>query len=200
MWESSASQTRAAAAAITFSAGSRLSGQREITPSTSLVAVWYSKSRSGKFRFLINTLGRGQRKPRRSAVARCSGFHMRHLRIRCLQGITSDSRDSSSFRNGSKSLDRNSCSASQASGQQHDGGGVEEGAGGSERGLRVLPESTVSTDPSKEPLDHPSAWMDREPDLIGGLADDLDGDGGCARRPLSSKAHIGERLYDERER
>src|SRR4051812_10325047 len=29
---------------------------------------------------------------------------MRHLRIRCLQGITSDSRDSSSFRNGSKTI------------------------------------------------------------------------------------------------
>jgi hypothetical protein len=66
--------------------------------------------------------------------------------------------------------------ASQAAGEQHDGGGVEEGLGGGDGGLEVLRQASVSVDPCEEALDHPAAWQDLEADLIGDLLDDLDGD------------------------
>jgi hypothetical protein len=34
--------------------------------------------------------------------------------------------------------------------------------------LQVLPEPPVSADPGEEPLDYPSARVDRDADLIGG--------------------------------
>jgi site-specific DNA recombinase len=52
----------------------------------------------------------------------------------------------------------------------------------------------------KDYFHDPPARVDRKPDLIGRLLDDLDGDAGRVGRPVSGKAHVGERLRDERER
>src|SRR5215204_1154198 len=68
------------------------------------------------------------------------------------------------------------------------------------RGGGVLPEASVTADPGEEALDHPSARMDRKADLVGRLPDDLDGNAGGARGPLSGIARIREGFGDERER
>src|SRR4051794_36416087 len=73
-----------------------------------------------------------------------------------------------------KSPDRNSRQAGQSACEEHDGGGVEEGASRGEGCLRIFPEPPVSADPGEEPLNHPSSRVDGEADLIGGLSDDLD--------------------------
>jgi hypothetical protein len=51
----------------------------------------------------------------------------------------------------------------------------------------------------EEALDHPSARMDRKADLVGRLPDDLDGNAGGARGPLSGVALIREGFGGERE-
>ena len=66
--------------------------------------------------------------------------------------------------------------ACQTAGEQHDGGGVEEGLGGGDGGLEVLRQASISVDPCEEAFDHPAARQDLEADLIGDLPDDLDGD------------------------
>ena len=83
------------------------------------------------------------------------------------------------------------------SGEQHDGGGVEEGSGGFEGCLEVLGEAAVAADPGEEALDDPAPGLDGEADLVGVLANDLDGDGGGAGNPLPGVAAVGEDLRDE---
>jgi hypothetical protein len=51
----------------------------------------------------------------------------------------------------------------------------------------------------KDYFDHPPAGMNGKADLIGWLANDLNGDAGRRRGPVPSIAHVGERLCDERE-
>ena len=65
---------------------------------------------------------------------------------------------------------------------------MKKGSGGGEGRFRVLPQPPVSADPAEEPLHHPSAGVNCKADLIGWLADDLDGDAGRRRRSLSSIA------------
>lgn len=95
--------------------------------------------------------------------------------------------------------DKWSCSC-EPSDEDHDGGGVEEGSGGGERRFRVLPQPAVPADPCEEALDHPALRMDGEADLVGRLANDLDGDDRAGGRPVSRIARVGESLGDEGER
>ncbi len=83
--------------------------------------------------------------------------------------------------------------------EDHDGCGVEEGFGGGEGRLRILPEASVAADPGKEPFDDPSARMHGKADLPGCLAHDFDGDDRGRRWPVAGIAGIGEGLGDERE-
>jgi hypothetical protein len=82
------------------------------------------------------------------------------------------------------------------SGEQHDGGGVEEGSGGFEGCLEVLGEAAVAADPGEEALDDPAPGLDGEADLVGVLANDLDGDGGGAGNPLPGVAAVGKDLRE----
>src|SRR3954470_22820731 len=47
-------------------------------------------------------------------------------------------------------------------GEQHDGGGVEEGSGGFEGCLEVLGEAAVAADPGEEALNDPAPGLDGE--------------------------------------
>src|SRR5215213_289831 len=62
------------------------------------------------------------------------------------------------------------------------------------------PQPPIATDSGEEPLHHPPARMHSKPDLIGRLSDNLDADRGGGRWPVSSTAHVRERLCDERKR
>src|SRR3954463_14958793 len=55
----------------------------------------------------------------------------------------------------------------------------------------------VLADPGEEALDGPAPGLDGEADLVGVLANDLDGDGGGAGNPLPGVAAVGEDLRDE---
>ncbi len=79
---------------------------------------------------------------------------------------------------GPKSRFRKSCGSGQSADEEHDGGGVEEGAGRGDGGLEVLCQSPVAVDPGEEALHDPAARLDGEADLIGAFAHDLDGDHG----------------------
>jgi len=81
--------------------------------------------------------------------------------------------------------------------EQHDRGGVKESLGRGDRGLEVLGQTAVSVDPGEEAFDHSAAWLDGEADLIGVLADDLDGDDSGVGDAFSGIAAIGEDLLDE---
>jgi hypothetical protein len=87
----------------------------------------------------------------------------------------------------------------EATHEEHDRGGVEEGSGGGYRGFEVLRQPPVAPDPGEEALDNPASRLDGEADLIGGLAHDLEGDRGGAGDALASVAGIGEEALDEGE-
>src|SRR5208337_213402 len=87
--------------------------------------------------------------------------------------------------------------ARQSSDEQHDGGGVEEGAGRFDGTLEVFGQTPVSADPSEEALDHPSPRLDGEADLIGLGSHDLNSNARCLRDFLSGVGTIGEQLFDE---
>ena len=88
--------------------------------------------------------------------------------------------------------------ASEASSEQHDGGGVEEGGRRSDGGLEILGEPSIAVDPGEEALDHPAARQDDEADLIGEFLDDFDGDAGGVGDLVASIGAIGEDALDER--
>ena len=66
-----------------------------------------------------------------------------------------------------KSRFRKSCGSGQSADEEHDGGGVEEGAGRGDGGLEVLCQSPVAVDPGEEALHDPAARLDGEAGLIG---------------------------------
>ncbi len=101
---------------------------------------------------------------------------------------------------GTKSRFRKSCGSGQSADEEHDGGGVEEGAGRGDGGLEVLCQSPVAVDPGEEALHDPAARLDGEADLIGAFAHDLDGDHGGRGDLLAGVAAIGKDLLDERKR
>src|SRR5215204_3294741 len=70
-------------------------------------------------------------------------------------------------------------------------------SGGFEGCLEVLGEAAVAADPGEEALDDPAPGLDGEADLVGVLANDLDGDGGGAGNPLPGVAAVGKDLRDE---
>src|SRR3954454_8907091 len=70
-------------------------------------------------------------------------------------------------------------------------------SGGFEGCLEVLGEAAVAADPGEEALDDPAPGLDGEADLVGVLANDLDGDGGGAATPLPAVAAVGEDLRDK---
>ena len=100
----------------------------------------------------------------------------------------------------SKSRFRKSCGSGQSADEEHDGGGVEEGAGRGDGGLEVLCQSPVAVDPGEEALHDPAARLDGEADLIGAFAHDLDGDHGGRGDLLAGVAAVGKDLLDERKR
>ena len=100
----------------------------------------------------------------------------------------------------SESLTRNSLLASDAAGEQHDGGGIKEALGGADGCFDVLGQSAVSVDLGEGALDHPASWQDVEADLIGDLLDDLDGDASGILDPLGAIGAAGECAFDEGER
>ena len=57
----------------------------------------------------------------------------------------------------------------------------------------------MAVEPREAALDDPAARMDGETDLIGGLADDLDGDAGRVCPALGGIGRVGEGALDERE-
>lgn len=87
--------------------------------------------------------------------------------------------------------------AGDASDEEHDGGGVEESFGRGEGRLEILAESSVATDPGEEALDHPTARMDGEADLLWVLSDDLDGDARGHGDALAGIGAVGEGVLDE---
>ena len=99
-----------------------------------------------------------------------------------------------------KSRFRKSCGSGQSAEEEHDGGGVEEGAGRGDGGLEVLCQSPVAVDPGEEALHDPAARLDGEADLIGAFAHDLDGDHGGRGDLLAGVAAVGKDLLDERKR
>ena len=101
---------------------------------------------------------------------------------------------------GAKSRFRKSCGSGQSADEEHDGGGVEEGAGRGDGGLEVLCQSPVAVDPGEEALHDPAARLDGEADLIGAFAHDLDGDHGGRGDLLAGVAAVGKDLLDERKR
>ena len=100
----------------------------------------------------------------------------------------------------SKSRFRKSCGSGQSADEEHDGGGVEEGAGRGDGGLEVLCQSPVAVDPGEEALHDPAARLDGEADLIGAFAHDLDGDHGGRGDLLAGVAAVGKDLLDEPKR
>ena len=104
------------------------------------------------------------------------------------------------FLNRLKSRFRKSCGSDQSAEEEHDGGGVEEGAGRGDGGLEVLCQSPVAVDPGEEALHDPAARLDGEADLIGAFAHDLDGDHGGRGDLLAGVAAVGKDLLDERKR
>ncbi len=112
--------------------------------------------------------------------------------------VTVDGRDEADAH--SKSRFRKSCGSGQSADEEHDGGGVEEGAGRGDGGLEVLCQSPVAVDPGEEALHDPAARLDGEADLIGAFAHDLDGDHGGRGDLLAGVAAIGKDLLDERKR
>ena len=86
----------------------------------------------------------------------------------------------------------------EASQEDHDGGGVEEGCCGGEGCPGVFPKTSVPADPGEEAFPDPAPGMNGEADLIGRLPDDLDVDQRGSARPISGKAGIGEGLRHER--
>ena len=99
-----------------------------------------------------------------------------------------------------KSRFRKSCGSDQSAEEEHDGGGVEEGAGRGDGGLEILCQSPVAVDPGEEALHDPAARLDGEADLIGAFAHDLDGDHGGRGDLLAGVAAVGKDLLDERKR
>ena len=95
---------------------------------------------------------------------------------------------------------RKSCGSGQSADEEHDGGGVEEGAGRGDGGLEVLCQSPVAVDPGEEALHDLAARLDGEADLIGAFAHDLDGDHGGRGDLLAGVAAVGKDLLDERKR
>ena len=93
-----------------------------------------------------------------------------------------------------KSRFRKSCGSGQSADEEHDGGGVEEGAGRGDGGLEVLCQSPVAVDPGEEALHDPAARLDGEADLIGAFAHDLDGDHGGRGDLLAGVAAVGKDL------
>ena len=88
---------------------------------------------------------------------------------------------------------RKSCGSDQSAEEEHDGGGVEEGAGRGDGGLEVLCQSPVAVDPGEEALHDPAARLDGEADLIGAFAHDLDGDHGG--RDIGGRSRYGGRSW-----
>ena len=64
----------------------------------------------------------------------------------------------------SESRFRKSWGSGQSANEEHDGGGVEEGAGRGDGGLEVLCQSPVAVDPGEEALHDPAARLDGEAD------------------------------------
>lgn len=91
---------------------------------------------------------------------------------------------------------RNSLYA-QPSGEEHDGGGVEEGDGGVDGSLEVLGEAAVAVEPGEGSLDDPASGQDLEADLMGDLLDDVDGDRGGIFDPVGIVGTVGEGDFDE---
>jgi len=75
---------------------------------------------------------------------------------------------------------------------------VEEGACGVDGGFEVLCHPPIAPDPRKEPLDNPAPPVNSEPDLIGVLAQDFDGDHRCHGELLTGIPAVSEDPLDER--
>ena len=75
----------------------------------------------------------------------------------------------------------------------------EQGPGGIDCCFDILGEPSVSVDPGEEPFDDPPSGLDSETDLVGILADDLDGDDRRIGNSVARVTAIGERPLDERE-
>ena len=69
--------------------------------------------------------------------------------------------------------------------EQHDGCGVEEGAAEAMVASKSFASRPIAPDPGEEPLDNPAPRLNSEADLIGVLAHDLDGDAAWRWRQLS---------------
>ena len=100
----------------------------------------------------------------------------------------------------SQSRFRKSCGSGQSADEEHDGGGVEEGAGRVDGGLEVLCQSPVAVYPGEEALHDPTARLDGEANLIGPFAHDLNGDHSGRGDLLAGVAAVGKDLLDERKR
>ena len=87
---------------------------------------------------------------------------------------------------------RNSCVPGQPPGEEHDGGGVEEGLGRGDGRFEVLGEPPIAIDPGKEAFDDPPPWQHLEADLVGDLPDDFDRDDGGVPDPLGAIGAVGE--------
>jgi hypothetical protein len=85
-----------------------------------------------------------------------------------------------------------SCNASD---EDKDCGGVEEGFSGGNGGLRIFPEPPVAPEPSEGALYHPASWMDGKADLIGRLRDNLNRDGRRLAGVLTPVTRIGEPMW-----
>lgn len=60
--------------------------------------------------------------------------------------------------------------------EDHNGCYVEEGGGGFDGRVGILPEPAVAADPGEEAFDQPASRLDGKADLIGLSLQDLDGD------------------------
>ena len=98
-----------------------------------------------------------------------------------------------------KSLTLISCATSDSSDQQHGRGGVDEGGCRADGPLEVLREPSIAPEPGEAALDHPTSRVDGKTDLIGWLADNLDGDRGRVGDAVSGVCAIGEGALHERE-
>src|ERR1700730_12998443 len=89
---------------------------------------------------------------------------------------------------------RGTCDATH---EEHDGSGVEEGACRVDCSLEILSQSAIASDPREETFDHPATRVDSKADLIGILAHDLDGDQRGRGDPLTCISAVGkDPLYE----
>lgn len=81
--------------------------------------------------------------------------------------------------------------------KNHCRSGVKEGGGGTEGSFEVLRQPSVSSEPSKGALDHPTTRVDGKADLTGHFSNDLNADGGGVGDTGGAVCTVGERFGDK---